>query len=78
MAQFPFAFPADCAILSDITIEYLQSRNLCVKCPLDGELPKGRKGNLRYGFRIPLLQQSVHLCTMAVVLFYSRTADLFF
>lgn len=30
---------------------------MCVKCCLDGELSDGRKGNLRYKFRIPLLHE---------------------
>ena len=32
-----------------------QSRIMCVKCWLNGELSIGRKGNLRYIIRIPLL-----------------------
>lgn len=33
-----------------------QSRIMCVKCWVNRELSSGRKGNLRYIVRIPLLQ----------------------
>lgn len=38
---------------------FVQSRIMCVKCLMDGELPSGRKGRqaLRYIFRIPLQQK---------------------
>lgn len=44
---------------------YKQSRNMCVKCHMDRELPYGRKDFLRYIIRIPLLHILVNslLCS---------------